>query len=108
MEELKEGLEESNQRGKILSDITIANLLNPVVEKILIMVLRTLPSQQVGEERDRERERERERNRERERERVCVCVCVCGRVYVCVYTCVCVSLLARLENLAVCLISIVG
>ena len=48
LEELRNGLEDSNQSGQILDEITIETLLNPIVEKVLVMILRTLPSQQVG------------------------------------------------------------
>ena len=53
LEELKEGMEEENQSGEILSETRTRLLLDPVVEKILIAVLRTLPNRQVRKSRIR-------------------------------------------------------
>ena len=47
-EEIKEGVEKENQNGPYLCETTIRSLVHPAVEKILIAVLKTLPSQQVG------------------------------------------------------------
>ena len=53
LEELKEGMEEENQSGEILSETRTRLLLDPVVEKILIAVLQTLPNRQVRKSRIR-------------------------------------------------------